>query len=159
MPLPSCGALLLGTTALLALTACPDDDTRTCTAADCSSPETSLLVADESGAPVAARGEHRLSQDGEVGPAQAFDCGPNPDAGVARCVGGTSSVGVRFAPGAVFEVRFLRADGSWSDWQQVPLSLSEHTDPDFNGPGCPCTWYVAAPLSVTVPADARLPAD
>jgi hypothetical protein len=60
-------------------------------------------------------------------------------------------------PELVYELRFARADGSMTPWQVVPLELERKTDPDFNGPGCSCSWYIAQPASVTVPADARLP--
>jgi hypothetical protein len=33
-----------------------------------------------------------------------------------------------------------------------------HTDPDFNGPGCPCSWDEITLDPVVVPAGARLDA-
>jgi hypothetical protein len=60
-------------------------------------------------------------------------------------------------PGTASEVRFEVANGAWSEWQEVVLDLTERTDPDFNGPGCPCTWYTATARAIVVPVDARLP--
>jgi hypothetical protein len=35
---------------------------------------------------------------------------------------------------------------------------ARHTDPDFNGPGCPSTYYIATAEAV-VPAGARIQAE
>lgn len=61
------------------------------------------------------------------------------------------------SPELVYELRFAGADGSLLSWQVVPLEVERHTDPDFNGAGCSCSWYVAKPASVIVPSEARLP--
>jgi hypothetical protein len=38
------------------------------------------------------------------------------------------------------------------------LDITTHTEPEFNGPGCPCTWYTATAEPFVVPANALLSA-
>ena len=56
------------------------------------------------------------------------------------------------------ELRYQRADGSFTDWQAIDLPLEAETDPDFNGPDCPCTWYRARAEPRVVPTDVLVPA-
>ncbi len=126
----------------------------------CLSLPTVVSLVDDAGAPVAARGERRTNRESQLGVALPFDCGLTADAGVAPCRNGFLFYPEdHLAPGIDFEVRFALADGSFTAWQPVPLELERHNDPDFNGPGCPCSWYNAAPTSVIVPAEARPPSD
>jgi hypothetical protein len=59
-------------------------------------------------------------------------------------------------PGSTIEVRFELANGGWTEWQPVALTFERHTDPDFNGPGCECSWYTATAEPILVPAGAQL---
>jgi hypothetical protein len=128
---------------------------------DCAGILSDIVLVDEAGEPASARGEYRSSNSwSSTGPAR-FDCTAGPaDAASARpCVEGRVAVGsVDMQPDARAEVRFELRDGSWSEWQSLALDITSHTDPEFNGPGCPCTWYTATAAPIVVPAEARLPA-
>jgi hypothetical protein len=56
----------------------------------------------------------------------------------------------------VVQIRFELLDGSMSAWQPLTLAWTSHTEPDFGGPGCPCTSYTVTATPVIVPANARL---
>lgn len=139
---------------------------------ECLSLAPSLSLVDEFGQPASARGETRTSQAPLA--TQPFDCnldrGPSgradgpgwpfpADAGPgAACQDGIVKPPVfTLNPRDTVDVRFELADGSISDWQPVDIELTKHTDPDFNGPDCPCTWYDGTAAPIVVPADARLP--
>jgi len=105
---------------------------------------------------VAARGEQRITRGSGAGEPQAFGCSPAEDAGAAPCTDGVLIFSdFNLSPDVIYELRFARSDGSYTPWQRVALEPQKHTDADFNGSGCPCSWYEAEPVSVVVPADAR----
>lgn len=147
-------AIALG--AYVAASAC-NDLPHECASAWCSGNLPEVALVDDAGNPSAARGEHR-SVEARGEPARPFDCSP-PDAGQASlCSEGRVLLSVFEArPGTRVELRFELQDGSWSDWQVLELDITSHTDPEFNGPGCPCTWYTATAEPIAVPVEARLP--
>jgi hypothetical protein len=128
----------------------------------CASAGVDVRLVDEAGAAVSARGEFRSSD--ARGASQTFEC---PDAdrddipvALRRCRDGAIQLFTpNLSPENGIDVRFELADGSPSAWQRLALELTRHTDPDFNGAGCPCTWYTAAPAPVVVPLGARLAPD
>jgi hypothetical protein len=115
-----------------------------------------LALVDDAGDPVAARGEYRSNTPGSV--ASPFDCSfqqgdasPN-----LQCPDGSLITAIYDPrPDTAVEVRFELTEGGMSDWQDAPLEVTEHTDPDFNGPGCSCTWYTGTARAITVPTEAR----
>jgi hypothetical protein len=133
------------------LGACEQEGSRECTLAECSGFGLEVPLVDDAGRPVAAKGEYRTSAEG--GNSQSFDCTsgarprPYPD-----CEENRLQVGSVLRPGTTLEVSFQDASGAWSEWLPVALTLHAHTDPDFNGPGCPCTWYSADAEPLIVPA-------
>jgi hypothetical protein len=54
------------------------------------------------------------------------------------------------------EVRFQLDDGNYSQWEAVPIQITDRVIEDFNGPGCDCTVYDAFGSVVEVPPAARL---
>jgi hypothetical protein len=87
----------------------------------------------------------------------AFDCSRSSQNGPGDiCTDSVLFFRIPLHPESFVEVRFELQDGSMSEWQVVSLELSKHTDPDFNGPGCSCTWYSATVAPVVVPANAKL---
>jgi len=141
----------------ISLAAC--EESHSCTLVGCGGVEPQLAFVDESEAPVTASGERRTTSHPEP---RTFQCAGQwaPDAG--SCGGGL----IRFAQVGgngisrqdVLELRFLLSDGSFTEWQSVPLHVEGHTDPDFNGPGCPCSWDDITFDPLLVPAGARLDA-
>jgi hypothetical protein len=115
-----------------------------------------IALVDEAGAPVAARGE--LRGLGSQEPAR-FDCFDDPSASEAEvsCNDGLlyPSFVYDLTPDTRVDLRFVLADGSWTEWQRLDLDVTSHTDPDFNGPGCACTWYEATTSPIVTPAAAR----
>ena len=147
-------ALLPGLAALLS--ACGADG-HSCTLKGCVGGPVRVQLVDDAGTPVAARGEYEANRDGE---ARSFDCTVTPESSSydADCTDGQVTVFPFYSnPGTTLRFRFELADGSFSEWQAASLDYESHTDPDFNGPGCPCTWYDATSGPVVVPAQARLP--
>jgi hypothetical protein len=145
-------AVMLG--AWLASAACQGD--RTCTLAECVGDPIEVALVDEAGAGVAARGELRGLDS--VEPAR-FDCFDDPGASEVDfpCYDGLiRPFAYNLAPDERLELRFQLADGSSTDWQPLDLAITSHTDPDFNGPGCSCTWYTATTTPIVVPAEARI---
>jgi hypothetical protein len=147
---------------LLALGACAiasacDDLPHECASADCAGALPVVALVDEAGNPVAARGEQR-SADYPAAPATTFDCEPADAGQPTLCADGQLLLSV-FGErrGTRVELRFQLQDGSWSDWQVLDLDITSHTDPEFNGPGCPCTWYTATAEPLAVPVEARRP--
>lgn len=138
----------------LLLVACGDDGDRTCTAQGCGGGLFSVPLVTESGQPASARGELRRGRTDPV--VTRFNCGGGRDADEVACPGGRIGIPSFAGPGPVFEMRFQRPDGSFTDWQIVNLHIEAITDPEFNGPGCPCTWYEASPDPVVVPAAVML---
>ena len=134
----------------LLLVACGDDD-RTCTAMACGSGDFGVSLVTDGGQPASARGEYRRGRTDPV--VTRFNCDDDRAADEVACTGGRVGLPSFAGPGLVFEMRFQRPDGSLTEWQIVNLHIESVTDPDFNGPGCPCTWYEARPDPVIVPAD------
>jgi hypothetical protein len=140
--------------AWMAIAGC--EDTRTCTLVECTGGPLEIALVDEAGAPVAARGE--LRGLGSVEPAR-FDCLDDPRGSEVEvsCDDGLLPPFVyNLAPDTRVGLRFALADGSWTEWKRLDLDVSSHTDPDFNGPGCSCTWLEATTPPVVAPAAARI---
>jgi hypothetical protein len=143
----------------LAWSACSDE--HACTDADCLGLAPGIPLVDESGMPVIARGEVQNLSGGGQSP---FDCtvpvpivvpGPRPIP-ASGCVGNVVVAGGEARSSkAASQIRFEQSDGSFTPWQPVAVDVTRHTDPDFNGPGCPCTWYSASAGDVIVPVSAR----
>jgi hypothetical protein len=133
------------------LVACGNDD-RSCTAAACGGGSFAVSLVTESGRPASVRGEFRRGRTNPI--VTRFNCGDGREADETACPGGIIGMPSFAGPGPVFEVRFQRPDGAFTEWQIVDLRIESVTDPDFNGPGCPCTWYEAQPEPVVVPAAA-----
>jgi len=139
------GALILGL-------GCSDGSLH-CMRASCLGPEVTVELVDAAGARVAARGEVRSGPY----PGRRFDCSTaaesKPD--VAGCTDGVLKLGSLDTTDDVRDIRFQRGDGSFTDWEPVPLTIEEEVLDDFNGPGCPCTVHHGTAEPVTVPVDAR----
>ena len=129
---------------------------RVCTLRACGGAPLMISFVDDDSRDVAPSGQWRVSE--LQGPPRDFDCRSDASRG---CVHGVITLGtIPLWPGRLFEVRFNLADGTVSEWQEVLLALTAHTLEDFNGPGCPCTYYEAAAASVVVPPQALwLPSD
>jgi hypothetical protein len=132
------------------------DDTQSCNDAYCTSVAPSIRLVDDAGQRAPARGEQRTRRK----PAPlSFDCTSTagiPAQGDLACENGLLSPGDETYPGNPVELRFELADGSFTEWREVELAYTSHTDPDYNGPGCPCTSYTATAAPVVVPFDARM---
>jgi hypothetical protein len=132
------------------------DEPLICSKAACGGPPVPLALVDESDQGVAAKGEYRNNQ-GLLQP-QPFHCTLAPDttSPFPVCDGNLLRLDAgNLQPGATYEIRFEAENGAWSEWLPVPLQLTKHTDPDFNGPGCECTWYTGQAQTLVVPAAAR----
>jgi len=129
--------------------------THACTAMGCVGTAPALPLVDDQGQPIYTRGEIRTSQLG-LDTAQPFDCLPS-DARPDVCPNGTVLPPFfELRPEDTVDIRFELSDGTWSAWQPVDVRLTKHTDPDFNGPDCPCTWYTSTVDPIVVPANARV---
>ncbi|HTV20013.1 MAG TPA: hypothetical protein VMG12_15115 [Polyangiaceae bacterium] len=153
-----CAGLALAFT--LAVAGCGDDLPHECTSASClgGAPPAVELV-DDAGNPAAPRGELRSTGPWNALEVAAFDCSRPPSVGgpPPRCdAGGVLTLSNEVRPDWRLELRFALLDGAWSEWRRVLLDISSHTEPEFNGPGCPCTWYSATAEAIVVPAEARL---
>ena len=126
-----------------------------CTEMGCSGELIQLALVDDAGDPVAAKGEYRASTGHTDGLLVAFDCTPDAPASENRCVDGGFQVGPAWAEDFVLEVRFALPDGELTEWQAVPVEITARTDPDFNGPDCPCTSYDGSAEPIVVPEGAR----
>jgi hypothetical protein len=125
---------------------------QTCHLVDCGGFVEVALV-DEAGSAIAAvRGEYREGL--QPGTVSSFACDANnaPSAGRVTCKDGKLSLQAARNLDAIDEIRFQLADGTFTEWQEVTLRVREHTDPDFNGPGCSCSWKSATAEPVVVPA-------
>jgi hypothetical protein len=130
--------------------ACSDE--HSCADVACLGTPASIVLVDEGGAPVAARGEVQDLQGPSTLP---FDCtlsSPN-----SSCHNNLVVLGGGTRSSYRLQIRFEQGDGSFTPWQRVDVEVTGHTDPDFDGPGCSCTWYDATAANATVPATARLP--
>ncbi len=112
-----------------------------------------VALVDSAGNPARPSGQVRQVGGAD---AQPFDCAVTSDTVThyAECENGVLFLGFIEDGTERYEVRFELAGGGLSDWQDVQLELSPHTDPDFNGPGCSCTWFEGAAEPIVVPADA-----
>lgn len=126
--------------------------TTKCTLAACGGSETLVSFVDGQGEPVRTQGEVRSHGSRYEHSPVTFDCRRDSP----WCEGGVLGVSAPQGSDGVLEVRFRSAEGGFTEWQALDLEVSEHTDPDFNGPGCSCTSYEAAPLTVLVPPEAAL---
>jgi len=125
---------------LLVCSACSDHN---CTLVACSGSQVVALV-DATGNAVAARGELLASGSSE---AVAFDCTTK-----TLC---DARMQVQVTDGD--KLRFELSGGDWSEWvtfDEADFEPTETTDPDFNGPGCPCTWTDLR-ATLEVPAEAQ----
>lgn len=103
-----------------------------------------------------ARGEQRGSGSGYTRSTEKFDCSAEGTVASGGCRDGVLEVEAPAGPEGQVAIRFELPDGSFTDWQTVDLDVTSTTDPDFNGPDCPCTFYTATAAPITVPADARI---
>jgi hypothetical protein len=144
---------------LILVTACDDDGLRACNDMGCiGDAEVQLQLVDDSGAPVAARGEYRISSSrGGAPTAVPFDCTGAADAGTGpyNCSNAVLVLQGADHPSLNIEVRFELTQGGLSEWSSLRLVYTSQTDPNFNGPGCPCTWYDVADQTLLVPDGAR----
>jgi hypothetical protein len=125
-----------------------------CTDIGCLGKKVEVALVDEAGDPVAARGEIRYSGH----PGGVFDCtvAPTPTAKDVDCENDTLQVAPVFNDDDELDIRFELDDGSFSDWQPVPLTVEREVLADVNGPGCDCTVWNGTAEPVTVPAEAQL---
>lgn len=126
-------------------------EAHSCTAAGCGGESTSVSLVNERGEPMRVQGEARIRGPRYESSAAPFDCTQDS----FDCEGGVLSAAAPSSTEDVLELRFRLPDGGFTEWQTFDLEVSAHTDPDFNGPDCPCTWHEAAPLSVVVPDAAQ----
>lgn len=156
--------LLLGLLVAAHLGGCDDDAALTCTDKGCSNQgPVQVQLVDESGAPVAARGEYRVIGERSESPEPVpFECaalaGDAAPSG-ANCSNAVvelgSALSIAVFPSVRLELRFELEPGGMTEWAPHYLTYVEHTEPDFNGPGCECTWQeIQAPPAI-VPAGAR----
>jgi hypothetical protein len=146
---------LLVTAALLVACGDEEEQPRSCTAAGCGGASLPVAFVADAETLSSLKGEFRQSEMPER--LLRFHCGQAEDDLELPCADGRVDLGVTPVwPGVTVEVRFAIAGGGRSDWQKVVLNLSERTLEDFNGPGCPCTYYQANPDPVTVPGAASL---
>ena len=137
-----------------ALLACEQDAEHSCAAVLCAGNGVDVPVVDEAGDSVAVKGEWRAS--GQVASPEPFDCTiSQPLAPVPDCDGNVLHLGAILQGNTSLELHFKDPSGAWSEWLPVAMTLEAHTDPDFNGPGCPCTWYSASAEPLIVPAASR----
>jgi hypothetical protein len=113
---------------------CSDD--HACTSMACGG-EFVVALVDDAGLPLAAHGEFRNTRGTTTFKTEKFGW-----------------VDFALSPNDAAEIHFELADGSFTPWQSIEFEFERHTDPDFNGPGCSCSWYDAS-SKVVVPAAAR----
>jgi hypothetical protein len=166
---PRVAAWIIGLSAGCLVVACGEEDDGdddptpgggTCTAVACLGRVLEVGLIDENGTPAPARGEFRDTASGY--PAQPFDCTVNPDDTFSDldCFDGTIRLDPFFVtPDMDLEVRFQLDDGNYSQWESVPLQITDRVIEDFNGPGCDCTVYDAFGTVVEVPSAAILSSD
>lgn len=137
--------------AIATSTACSAEPS--CHAKGCTGAPTTIPFVDDAGNQVAASGE--LREGGEGSTPLAFSCGAEaPHAQFpATCNANPRGVSLEgVVPSSTVEVRFQLQDGTLSAWQPVQLPLVAHTIEDFNGPGCPCTYYTGDATPIVVPS-------
>ena len=132
-------------------------ESRDCTFAACGGSTPELPFVDESGAPVTASGELRTTQLPEP---REFICwgqqAPRGEPCGNGVLGFTHVGGHGIDRNDLVEVRFRLSDGTLTEWQPAAYDVERHTDPDFNGPGCPCSWDEITLEPMIVPAAAQL---
>lgn len=130
------------------------DLSRDCNLAGCLGAPLTVALVDESGKGVAARGDISYSSHATL----PFDCTVQPRDKLddADCEGNVLQLDSVYNDDDTLKIRFRLADGSKSEWQDVPLTIEEEELPDFNGPGCSCTVHNGTAEPVTVPVAARL---
>jgi len=113
-----------------------------------------ISLVDDTSHAVRARGEVRATREMPL----PFDCSVAPDATLdgPDCNDSTFLIQPILNEGDAVEIRFKLADGSFTDWQPVPVILEKEVVPDFNGPGCSCTKLNGTAKPVTVPSVAQL---
>jgi len=150
-----CTWLVVGVLGSGFLSGCEDDGE--CTLVGCSGGTLKVTLVDDAGAVALARGELRTNRRPDP---RRFDCTREPSNGSSNtCRAGVVQLYPEtLTPSSLVEFRFERSDGSLSEWQPVEIAYEQHTDPDFNGPGCGCSWYTFTPEPVLVPVDARVTA-
>jgi len=120
----------------------------------CAGSPTKIELVDEAGHPVVAKGELRDAQG-----TRPFDCADAPSGSAFEfgCSDGTLSIPAAQTQHSTNEVRFVKDDGSLTDWQPFTITATRRTDEDFNGPGCACSWFEGTTKPLLVPEDARNP--
>ena len=133
----------------------PDPKPISCTLVDCTGNDVKLLLVDEAGDAVLARGELR----GTHRQTQAFDCtvAPDPNHTGLDCDHSSLLIGPVHNDDDSFDIRFEFEDESFTDWIPVALTIEKNPIADFNGPGCDCTQLNGSAMPVTVPPAAQLP--
>ncbi|HWA74740.1 MAG TPA: hypothetical protein VG937_20500 [Polyangiaceae bacterium] len=125
-----------------------------CTDIGCVGGDVAVALVDDSGAPVAARGEVRRSAHREV----TFDCTVASSGGGAEadCVNNVLQLDPVNGNRETTELRFRLEDGSFTDWRPVDVTITEGVAKDLGGPDCDCRYLNGTAEPVTVPAAARL---
>lgn len=137
---------------LVGASACDDQP---CERAACGGEVMRVALVDDEGELVAAKGEYRAGSLRTDSFVVSFDCDRNEASDTYACVDAELSVGPPWSEDFFLEVRFELPDGTFTEWQSVPLEVTSETDPDFNGEGCPCTTYSGSAEPFVVPAEAR----
>jgi hypothetical protein len=154
--------LILGASLLVAC----DDGLQACGEVGCpESSSTRIQLTDDQNRPIGARGEYRLtwSSSGDRQAPTPFDCPAGTlrsgDAGPStnNCRGTQVELWGKLEPGVLVEARFDLEQGGQTEWLELGFDYTRQTDPNFNGPGCSCSWYEAEARPFVVPAGARRP--
>lgn len=103
--------------------------------------------------PVLAKGEYRAGERNTNNFTVSFDCDPATAGKNYACLDGELQVGPVWTEDFFLDVRFELPDGTFTEWQDVPLEITSETDPDFNGEGCACTSFSAEAEPVVVPSE------
>lgn len=138
------------------MTACDEGDTesRSCNPISCGGRPLEIRLSGNDADATRPSGEVRTREPAERKP---FHCGSSTNVSTdPHCASGVLHLGpFGIGPETNIEVRFDMADGTFSDWQDVPLNITEHTLEDLGGPGCDCTYYTGTASPITIPAGAR----
>lgn len=125
----------------------------TCNAKGCGAVLPEIVFVDEEGQRQHPIGEYRTNGSETT---WSFDC-VDPSMGEMECIEGRIRPGlsVHLWSDTTIDVRFVTADGQFTDWQAIPIETMEAVLVDFNGPGCDCMYYEGTAGPVVVPVDAR----
>jgi hypothetical protein len=126
-----------------------------CTEMSCPGDVVQIAVVDEEGEPVLAKGEYRAGERNTNNFTVSFDCDPTTAGSNYACLEGELQVGPAWSEDFFLDVRFELPDGTFTEWQEVPLEITSETDPDFNGEGCSCTSFSAEAEPIVVPTEAQ----